>query len=135
MMRVKWIIVAVCLIVGMGVVYAHHPAEDMVDAEIYANIDEMIADTPHATMDFNDMGSLSTLAVEEGENPGGYETVETEILVESIKWFKNLIGKDLLTYFSLLDGEVTLTVKFVETGTFDGETTEVYLLLEQRVKK
>ncbi len=36
--------------------FAHHPAEDMVDPEIYAMIDENVADTPHADMVFDDMG-------------------------------------------------------------------------------
>lgn len=35
---------------------AHHPAADRVDPEIYAMIDENVADTPHADMTFDDMG-------------------------------------------------------------------------------
>ena len=37
--------------------FAHHPAEDIVDPEIYAMIDENVADTPHADLTFDDMGS------------------------------------------------------------------------------
>jgi len=37
--------------------FAHHPAADMVDPEIYAVIDENVSDTPHADMTFDDMGS------------------------------------------------------------------------------
>lgn len=36
--------------------FAHHPAADIVDPEIYAMIDENVADTPHADLDFTDMG-------------------------------------------------------------------------------
>ena len=36
--------------------FAHHPAEDIVDPEIYAMIDENVADTPHADLVFDDMG-------------------------------------------------------------------------------
>ena len=36
---------------------AHHPAEDIVDPDIYAMIDENVSDTPHADMTFDDMGS------------------------------------------------------------------------------
>lgn len=36
--------------------FAHHPAADMVDPEIYATIDENVSDTPHADMTFDDMG-------------------------------------------------------------------------------
>ena len=37
-------------------VFAHHPAADIVDPEIYEMIDENVADTPHADMVFDDMG-------------------------------------------------------------------------------
>ena len=37
-------------------VFAHHPAADMVDPEIYSMIDDNVADTPHADLTFDDMG-------------------------------------------------------------------------------
>ena len=37
--------------------FAHHPAADNVDPEIYAMIDENVSDTPHADLTFDDMGS------------------------------------------------------------------------------
>jgi hypothetical protein len=36
--------------------FAHHPAEDIVDEEIYLMIDANVADTPHAELDFTSMG-------------------------------------------------------------------------------
>ncbi len=36
--------------------YAHHPAADRVDPEIYEMIDANVADTPHADLVFDDMG-------------------------------------------------------------------------------
>ena len=36
--------------------FAHHPAADIVDPDIYARIDENVSDTPHADMVFDDMG-------------------------------------------------------------------------------
>ena len=36
--------------------FAHHPAEDIVDEETWAMIDEDVADTPHADLDFSSMG-------------------------------------------------------------------------------
>lgn len=36
--------------------FAHHPAEDIVDEDIYLMIDENVADTPHADLDFSSMG-------------------------------------------------------------------------------
>jgi len=37
--------------------FAHHPAADIVDPEIYDMIDESVADTPHADLTFDDMGN------------------------------------------------------------------------------
>jgi hypothetical protein len=37
--------------------FAHHPAEDIVDPDIYEMIDDNVADTPHADLDFSSMGS------------------------------------------------------------------------------
>ena len=36
--------------------FAHHPAEDIVDEDIYEMIDLNVADTPHADLDFTSMG-------------------------------------------------------------------------------
>ncbi|MBU1395377.1 MAG: hypothetical protein KKE84_04445 [Gammaproteobacteria bacterium] len=36
--------------------FAHHPAEDIVDEDIYLMIDENLVDTPHADLDFTSMG-------------------------------------------------------------------------------
>ena len=49
----------IALTFGSSYVFAHHPAADIVDDEIYAMIDENVADTPHADLDLTDMGSDS----------------------------------------------------------------------------
>lgn len=36
--------------------FAHHPAADIVDEDIYLMIDENVVDTPHADLDFSSMG-------------------------------------------------------------------------------
>ena len=36
--------------------FAHHPAEDIIDEDIWAMVDENVADTPHADLDLSDMG-------------------------------------------------------------------------------
>lgn len=36
--------------------FAHHPTADIVDPEIYEMIDENVSDSPHADLDFGDMG-------------------------------------------------------------------------------
>ncbi len=77
-------------------VLAHHPAADVVDDDIYAVIDEMVSDTPHADMVFDDMG-------------GGM----TEISITSrVPELEDLVEDGLLTYVSLLDGDVSLVVEF-----------------------
>ena len=42
---------------GSTAAFAHHPAADIVDPEIYAMIDENVSDSPHADLTFDDMGS------------------------------------------------------------------------------
>lgn len=48
---------AIAMAFGSTAAFAHHPAADIVDPEIYAMIDENVADTPHADLTFDDMGS------------------------------------------------------------------------------
>lgn len=47
-------------------VFAHHPAADIVDPEVYEMIDANVADTPHADMVFDDMGSAMGDAMQQG---------------------------------------------------------------------
>ena len=42
---------------GSTAAFAHHPAADIVDAEIYAMIDENVSETPHADLTVDDMGA------------------------------------------------------------------------------
>ena len=81
-----------------GVAYAHHPAADIVDEEIYEQIDSMVADTPHATLTFDEMGGGMT---------------ETTITTDSLREFEDLItNDDLLEYVELLDGVVDVSLSF-----------------------
>jgi hypothetical protein len=36
--------------------FAHHPAEDIIDEDVWAMVDENVSDTPHADLDLSDMG-------------------------------------------------------------------------------
>lgn len=47
---------AIALAFGSSYVFAHHPAADIVDPDIYAMIDENVSDT-HADMDLDTLGS------------------------------------------------------------------------------
>lgn len=50
---------AISMVMASTVTFAHHPAADIVDAEIYAMIDENVSDV-HAEMTFDDMGGDTT---------------------------------------------------------------------------
>jgi hypothetical protein len=47
------------VLVASANAYAHHPAADIVDPDVYAMIEENISDV-HLALDFDDMGSPST---------------------------------------------------------------------------
>lgn len=49
-------VTAIAALLGSVNAFAHHPAEDIVDPEIYEMIDDNVADTPHADLVFDDMG-------------------------------------------------------------------------------
>ena len=82
-----------CLVLSPTATFAHHPAEDIVDEEIFAFIDEMVSDTPHATLDFDEMGNMV-------------------ITTEFVSTAEALIQEGLLSHASLLDGDVTMTIEF-----------------------
>jgi len=89
---------ALALLLGSTNLYAHHPAADIVDEEIYEQIDSMVADTPHATLTFDEMGGGMT---------------ETSITTDSLSAFEDLIARDdLLEYVELLDGVVEVDISF-----------------------
>lgn len=48
---------AIAMTFGCSYVLAHHPAADIVDPDIYAMIDENVADSPHADLNLDDLGS------------------------------------------------------------------------------
>ena len=92
------ITVALGLALAATPVLAHHPAADMVDAEIYAMIDELVSDTPHATMVFDDTMGAET----------------TTITVPSVSDAEDIIDGYLLAAISLLDEDVTVSITFGE---------------------
>ena len=72
--------------------FAHHPAADIVDPEIYAMIDENVADTPHADLTFDDMGGGMTDTTPSTAMTGAEDmadAVDTEAM-ESIDLLENV---------------------------------------------
>lgn len=51
---------AIIMALGGTTALAHHPAADIVDPDIYAMIDENVADTPHADLTFDDMDGMAS---------------------------------------------------------------------------
>ena len=81
---------------------AHHGSDGMVDDEVYSMIDDMVSNTPHATLEFDD-------------DMGG-DTTETTVSTRSVRDAENLIDDGLLEYASMLDGDVTLIIEFDDNG-------------------
>ena len=81
--------------------FAHHPAADIVDEEIYVMIDSMVADTPHADLVFADMGGGMT---------------EITVTTRTLTSLENMIDDGLLEYASMLDGDVDVGIDFDNNG-------------------
>jgi len=103
-------IAAALLLMFSTAVIAHHPAEGVVDDEVYDMIDSMVADTPHAdvtfddTMDVNDDGVLDNV---------------TTITAPTIVSLDRMLDDGLLDYVNMLDGDVTLIIEFSDVRTVD----------------
>lgn len=79
-----------------GGILAHHMAEGIVDEEVYAMIDDLVADTPHADLTFEEVPGMTV----------------TTITTEAIKFLEDLIDQGIMDYFPMLDGEVTVTIQY-----------------------
>jgi hypothetical protein len=89
---------ALSLAIASAPAFSHHPAADIVDEDIYAMIDSMVADTPHADMTFDEMGGGMT---------------ETNITFDTLADFEDMIQRnDLLEYVELLDGVLDVSIGF-----------------------
>ena len=73
--------------------FAHHAAEGIVDDEVYAMIDALLADSAHADMSIDDIANGMT---------------ETTITTRTISQMENLIDDGLLDYAAMLDAEVNI---------------------------
>lgn len=94
--------------------FAHHPAADIVDEEIYELINEMVEDTPHAEIEFDDaMGD-------------GNDT--TTVTIDTVSAAEDLIDEGLLADVSLLDGDVTVTIEFPDDSEAGNLESPLYSL-------
>lgn len=115
-MKTSLITAAFVMTLTSASAFAHHPAADNVDPEIYAMIDENVADTPHADLTFDDMGSDNDsmgAAMEErdevtsgaGEN-GSLAAEEARTSIEAGADTDIAMNTDDLNTFDLMDNVV-----------------------------
>ena len=90
--------------------FAHHPAEDMVDADTYAMIDNLVADTPHAEMTVEDFGNDMTTMT---------------LTTASVSSLENLLDDGVLIYLQTLEGEVDVNISFNDDGSATMTTTQM----------
>lgn len=79
--------------------FSHHMAEDVADEEVYEKIKAFVADTPHARLVFQTIPATDT-------------TVMT-ITTDSQGFFQEMVDEGIFDYFSMLDGDVTVTNNYV----------------------
>ena len=96
-MKKMTVVLVACFLLIPFLTFAHHPAADIVDEEIYAMLDEMVSDTPHADLEFEEMDDVAT----------------TTITTDTVSAAEDLIDEGLLADISLLDGEVTVSIEFI----------------------
>jgi len=89
------------LLLAAAPLYAHHAAEGIVDDEVWQMIDDLVADTPHADLVFEDMGSGMT---------------DITLTTNTITAFENMVDDGLLSYVAMLDGEVDVQIEFSDQG-------------------
>jgi hypothetical protein len=71
---------AIAVTFGSSYVFAHHPAADVVDPEIYAMIDENVSDSPHAELDLDTLGSDDNMGGSvDAAGTGSREAVEPDV--------------------------------------------------------
>jgi len=105
------LIVVSLVLTAAAVAVAHHAAAGIVDEDIYAMIDALVADTPHGEMTLDDLGSGMT------------EITIGQVTLVSVE---RMIEDDLLRYASMLDGQVTVQIVFA-----DLRNVEIVILQEE----
>ncbi len=99
-------IAAIVILMFSTAVIAHHPADGIVDDDVYTMIDELVADTPHADLTFDDM-----------DDDDDMDDVTASITTQTIVPLEKMLDDGLLTYIGMLDGDVSVTIIFNSDGT------------------
>jgi hypothetical protein len=70
---------AIIMAMTASSVFAHHPAADAVDPEVYEMINENVADSPHDEMLVEDMGSSTMEQAAAIQNSGAIDMAEAAV--------------------------------------------------------
>jgi len=70
--------------------FAHHPAADVVDPEIYSMIDDNVSDTPHADLTFEDMGAAQEANTEIEQMREAAIDMESDPEMDTMTMLENL---------------------------------------------
>ena len=108
-MRNFLIATVLCLALFSVPALSHHAAEGIVDEEIYEMIDGMIDDTPHAELTLDDLGGGMT---------------EMTITTRTVTSMETMLDDGLLTYLSMLDGDVSVMIAFDPSGSVEMTITQ-----------
>ena len=93
---------ALALLPASTSLYAHTPATDTVDDEIYTMTDSFAADTANTLPGFDETDNATT---------------RTSITTDSLSMFEKLVARgDLLEYIELLGGELTTSISLNDDG-------------------
>lgn len=96
MKKIVAIVTVLLVLTVAAVAVAHHAAAGIVDEDIYAMIDDLVADTPHGEMTLIPVGGMTEITID-------------QVTLVSVE---RMIEDDLLTYASMLDGDVTVEISF-----------------------
>ncbi|WP_163335879.1 hypothetical protein [Desulfopila sp. IMCC35008] len=97
-------LLACSLLMSTSIALAHHPLEE-INEDIFLLVDEMISETPHAELIFDDMG---------GDNASS--SADLVIVTDDMTTLINLVDDGLFTYVDQLVGVVTVTIEPAENG-------------------
>jgi hypothetical protein len=106
-MRSRLMIAAAVVLLAALPVVAHHMADGMVDEEIYDMIDDIVSGTPHGDFDINEIGD-------------GMMQID---IMSRVQELDELVAADMFDYVNMLDGEVVMTIAFI-----DGMRLEITIL-------
>jgi len=109
MMKKLFQVAVAAIAVSSAPAFAHHAAALIVDDEVYTMIEDLVADTPHAEMTLEDLGTSTT---------------EITLTTSTVTGMENMIDDGLLDYAAMLEGSVQVTINFGDDGSASMTVTQ-----------